>query len=265
MVTRTFALWIAAMGVLCLTPMAAAAAEPEPCGFSNFVEMRIYSTHEKERDRFMKFFEEHYLESQEVVGMRIWGQFLDLTTARHFVWLRGYRDFDARQEELMGFYMSPVWQETSPEVGTMLVSAEHVHFLEPLGPEGCFAEDLARPSRYSSKPVETQRGVVVAQVFLVEDEPFSEVEQQVRDQIIPALEAQGATSLGLFRSSERPNNVPRLPFIEDETIVVWFASFASQASYEKALRSAKMSREPLEVFVLEPGQRSRLYHRAESP
>ncbi len=265
MVTRTFALRIAATGLLCLTSMAATAAEPEPCGFSNFVEMRIYSTHEKERDRFLKFFEEHYLESQEVVGMRIWGQFRDLTTPHHFVWLRGYRDFDARMEELMSFYTSPVWQETRPEVGTMLVNAAHVHFLEPLGPEGCFADDLGRPSRHSSKPVETQRGVVVAHVFLVEDEPFSEVEQQVRDQVIPSLEAQGATSLGLFRSSERPNNVPRLPFIEDETVVVWFASFGSQASYEKALGSVEMSREPLEVFVLEPGQRSRLYHRAKSP
>ncbi len=59
MLTRTFALRMAAAtGFLCLASMAAAAAEPEPCGFSNFVEMRIYSTHEKERDRFLGFFED---------------------------------------------------------------------------------------------------------------------------------------------------------------------------------------------------------------
>ena len=90
--------------------------------FSNFLELRIYTTKPEARDRFLDFFEEHYLESQEVLGMRIWGQFRDLETPTHFVWLRGYRSMEERKEGLMAFYTSPMWQETGVEVGQMLAA-----------------------------------------------------------------------------------------------------------------------------------------------
>ena len=69
--------------------------------YSNFLELRIYPVHEDKRDRFLEFFEEHFLESQGVLGMRIWGQFRDLETPGNFVWLRGYRKMEERAAGLI--------------------------------------------------------------------------------------------------------------------------------------------------------------------
>ena len=242
---------------------APALAVEEDAGFSSFLELRVYSAlDERARDRFLEYFEEHYLESQEVVGMRIWAQFRDLETPSQFVWLRGYRDMESRAEGLMSFYTSPVWEETSPEVGTMLAGASHVHFLEPVKAADGFAADLRRPTLLSEEPERERPGVVVVQVFLVEEEPFETVIDDLRDGLISPLVAAGAGSLGLFRSSEEPNNIPQLPYIEDEPVVVWFASFQSARAYEQAQAMIEIDRTPMEVFVLKPGSRSRLYHRA---
>jgi len=82
-------------------PVAVAAAIEPDTGYSSYLELRIYQTRDGQRDRFLHHFEEHYLESQEEVGMRIWGQFRDLTAPDQFVWLRGYRTMDERQTGLL--------------------------------------------------------------------------------------------------------------------------------------------------------------------
>lgn len=104
-------------------------------------------------------------------------------------------------------------------------------------------------------------GVVVAQMFRVEAEDYAPVVQRLREELIPAFEKRGAVALGLFRSSDEPNNVPRLPFIEDEPLVLWLASFETRDAFEKARAAVDLSAEPFETFVLEPGPRSGLHHR----
>ena len=74
-----------------------AVVKPGP-SHSSYLELRIYKSLEGQRDRFLSYFEEHYLESQEATGMRIWGQFHDLGTPSQFVWLRGYRDMESRAQ-----------------------------------------------------------------------------------------------------------------------------------------------------------------------
>ena len=101
----------------------------------------------------------------------------------------------------------------------------------------------------------------MAAVFQVEEEvePLVDV---VRSAVVPAFEAAGGSRLGLFRSSSETNNFPILPFIEDETVVVLFASFESRERFASVAFS-EQAPAPLETFVLEPGRRSRLRHRRE--
>ena len=53
----------------------------------------------------------------------------------------------------------------------------------------------------------------------------------------------------------------RVALREDERVVVWLASFASQEAFERARASVDGGPRPFETFVLEPGRRSRLRHR----
>ena len=91
-----------------------------PAGYGRYLELRVYSTKENKRDPFLDYFEKYYLESQEEVGMRIWGQFGDLDEANHFVWLRGYRSMDERATGLMRFYTGELWNRTGQQVRDML-------------------------------------------------------------------------------------------------------------------------------------------------
>jgi hypothetical protein len=245
--------------VACLALFAMMAGAAQATDLSNYVELRIYPVQEGRQERFLEFFEEHYLESQEVLGMRIWGQFLDLENAGHFVWLRGYDNMDERLSGLQKFYTSPLWFETGGEAVSMLAGrARHVHFLEPVTPEDAFAANTMRPLLASEDPLAEARGVLVAAVFLAEGEaePLAEI---VRSAIVPAFAAAGGARLGLFQSSLESNNFPMLPFIEDETVVVLFASFDSRERFASVVLPAE-GPEAFETFVLEPGRRSRLRH-----
>ncbi len=258
--TRTTATCGILAMVLAAGALAAQAASSDP-GYSNFLELRVYTTQEGQRDRFLEYFEEHYLESQEVVGMRIWGEFRDLVNPTQFVWMHGYRTMGERQAGLLQFYTSPVWQETGAEVRDMLGErASHVHLLEPVSAREAFPENSRRPVLLSEQPQPDRRGVVVAQLFLVEDGTVSDLIEAVRNSVIPDYVDNGAVSLGLFRSSEEPNNFPALPYIEDEVVVAWFGSFETDAAFESARESAPLGLEPFETLRLAPGERSRLRH-----
>ena len=245
-----------------LALFATLAGAAQATDLSNYLELRIYPVQEGRQERFLEFFEEHYLESQEVLGMRIWGQFRDLDNAGHFVWLRGYDNMEDRLSGLQRFYTSPLWFETGSEAVSMLAGrARHVHFLEPVSPEDGFEANTMRPLLASEDAAADARGLLVATVFRAEGEVEPLVET-VRSTVAPVFEAAGGRQLGLFRSSAEPNNFPMLPFIEDETVVVLFTSFDSRERYESVALSEEMP-EVFETFVLEPGRRSRLRHRGE--
>ena len=257
MQTRRIKFLPSLVGLLLALIASAAGAQ----GYSNYLELRIYPVDETKQDRFLEFFEEHYLESQEVVGMRIWGQFKDLEASDRFVWLRGYRTMNERLAGLKQFYTSPVWMETGRVAVSMLTGrAQHVHFLEPASEADAFGSDWYRPLLVSELAVDADPGILVALVFQIEGE-LDGVLRAVRSSVVPTVHASGGRSIGLFRSSDQANNFPILPFIENEEVVVLFTTFASKEASQSAIASLDSSLPYLETFVLEPGERSRIRHR----
>ncbi len=224
--------------------------------YSNYLELRVYESQPGQRDNFLNYFEKHYLESQEATKMRIWGQFRDLDVDQHFVWLRGYRTMAERQRGLTEFYMGPVWAQTRPTLSTMFARVAKARFLEPLTPNDRLDGNFERVN--NAHPP----GVVVVNIFHIPEDP-APVTDRLRTVVIPAFVKRGAASLGIFRSSEEANNFPALPFAENERIVVWFSSFETASAYERACDNVPFDPAPSETLVLEPGQRSRIYHRAD--
>ncbi len=53
-------------------------------------------------------FDREFIESQEELGMRVLGQFRDLSRPDRFVWLRGFPDMSSRRDALAAFYGGPV-------------------------------------------------------------------------------------------------------------------------------------------------------------
>jgi hypothetical protein len=88
------------------------------------------------------------------------------------------------------------------------------------------------------------------------------------DELVPRIEAAGASVLACLITEDAANDFPALPVREGENVVVWFAGFRTAASYDES-RDARLElldaanrwpgaiRRP-QILRLTPTSRSRL-------
>ncbi len=60
------------------------------------IELRRYTLHPGHREILIRLFDREFVEPQEAAGMRVIGQFRDLSDPDRFVWLRGFTDMSSR-------------------------------------------------------------------------------------------------------------------------------------------------------------------------
>jgi hypothetical protein len=58
--------------------------------------------------------------------MHVIGHFRDLDAPDRYVWLRGFRRWQARREALAGFYFGPVWQRHRDAANATMVDSDNV-------------------------------------------------------------------------------------------------------------------------------------------
>src|SRR5438270_9464303 len=93
-------------------------------------ELRQYTLYGGKRDTLISLFEANFIESQEAVGAHIIGTFRDLDDPDRFVWIRGFRDMDARRQALEAFYQgSPAWIAHKKEANACMVDSDNVLLL----------------------------------------------------------------------------------------------------------------------------------------
>lgn len=246
----------------------AAAAQPTCC---QVVELRQYITYPGQRDVLTELFEREFIESQEVLGIRVLGQFRDVNDPSRYTWLRGFTSMPARQQALGDFYGGPVWKQWREQANATLYDNDDVLLLRPAEPGSGFAVDAARRARKGT--VGTQPGLVVATIYHFKQEASAQFIADFSKTLAPMFEKNGAAILGRFVSEKSPNTFPRLPVREDANVFIWFAHFSDRAAYarynDSLARDAvwkaqfaplykSLARTP-EVILLEPSARSLLH------
>lgn len=99
------------------------------------VELRQYTLKPGRRDELVELFEQHFIESQQAVGITLIGQFLDLDDPDRFVWLRGFENMATRKAALTAFYFeSEAWRTHGPAANDTMVDSDDVLLLRPVGP-----------------------------------------------------------------------------------------------------------------------------------
>jgi hypothetical protein len=231
------------------------------------IELRQYTLHPGTRDTFIELFDREFVESQEVLGSWVIGQFRDLDDPDRVVWLRGFRDMPARADALTAFYGGPVWRAHREAANATIVDSDNVLLLRP--ESGLPLELDVRPT---SGEEERARGIVVATIYYfdapVDDEFLAFFEQQIR----PTLLETGAQVRACLVTEASANNF-RLPVREGEHVFVWLAGFPDVETYQShVVALAKLPRwrdqiagdlqrrlmAPPEVLRLAPTARSRL-------
>jgi hypothetical protein len=242
----------------------AAKSVPDDCAV---IELRQYTLHPGVRDTFLELFDREFIESQEVLGSWVIGQFRDLDDPDRVVWLRGFRDMPARAEALAAFYGGPIWRAHREAANATIIDSDNVLLLRPANGLPFELDARAPPGEQ-----ETARGMIVATICYfdapVDDEFLAFFEQDIK----PALLETGAHVRAGFVTESSANNF-RLPVREDEQVFVWLAGFSDSEAYQQhvaALADSANWRDrvagelrrrimaPPEILRLGPTARSRL-------
>jgi hypothetical protein len=235
------------------------------------LELRQYTLHPGQRDVLIALFDQEFVESQEVLGARIVGQFRDSERPDRFVWLRGFQDMRLREQALRAFYGGPVWKAHREAANATMVDSSNVLLLRPVdGRSGLPAPSVPR-SAVGARELPSSF-VLVTLYFRdapVDDEFLRFFEHQVK----PVLAQEGAPPVAVLQSEYAENTFPALPVRQGEHVLVTFAVFPSRERYlahvERLARSRTWNEHVLpalltrlksapEQLVLEPTARSLL-------
>jgi hypothetical protein len=165
------------------------------------VELRQYTLRPGQRDVLIELFDREFVESQDVLGAQILGQFRDLDNPDRFVWVRGFADMAVRQESLTAFYGGPVWRAHRDAANATMIDVDNVLLLRPCGE---FTVDISR----RDTPVTTRVLATISPKPVV---------------------VGGGTLLGEFETDPSPNNFPALPIRTGEHVFVSLVSFPGES------------------------------------
>jgi len=225
-------------GFLLLTIILAtssAYSQADSRGPLNIIEIRHYIQQEGQRENFIDLFEEHFIVSQEEQGMAILGQLRVINKPNETVWVRAFENMQSRSRGLKGFYFGPVWAKYSPPLQHMLVGINKAYLLKPLGnidelTKGHSAQDVA--STLASGTISAVTGLVAIDFYYTKPGELSNFTKFFEERLKPAFTKQGHEILGHFVSELATNDVPQLPVVQDENLLVVISVYPSQEKYQ---------------------------------
>jgi hypothetical protein len=208
-------------------------------GWPPLLELRQYALRPGRRDDLIDLFDAEFVESQERLGMGVYGQFRDLDDTDRFVWLRGYPDGSAerRGKALAAFYGGPVWAEHGKAANAAMVDSDDVFLLAPIRRDEPFVGEPAHPPVGSAPP----DSVYDLTVCLLERPPDRDLLDYVSSDVVPMLTRVAAAPVAALVSRDVPNMFPALPVREDEPVVAWLVRLdnaTAHAAYRRRLRES---------------------------
>ena len=217
------------------------------------VEFRNYEVIPSGVGAFVEHFEEHFLASQEELGMDIVGQFRVVDDASRFVWIRRYLAPLSRGASLQRFYTGPVWREFGPRTNELMVDHQHVHLLVPDASRPAFAATHVPHVERRGIPREATSTVVAA--FYEVDEPFHLPLAVASAMAVAVADAPAVRELGRLVTAAVRNDFPRLPVHEDTTVALWL--LADHEHAKAAVSVAESISQPcVQIVRLAPTARS---------
>jgi len=208
------------------------------------VELRQYTLKPGRRDDLISLFDREFVESQEAVGMKVLGQFRDLSDPDRFVWLRGFADMASRRSGLQAFYGGPVWASHGGAANDTMLDSDNVLLLQPAWPD---AHVRLREPRPGVGARDGTPGLVVIKIFPLRAPAGPELLALARETLSPCLRQEGAQQATWYVTEPTPNDFLRLPVREGEPVLVCLAVFEDAPAFERSLQSGRWARdgEPL--------------------
>lgn len=206
-------------------------------------ELRQYTMVPGRRDEFADYFDRHFVESQEALGISVIGQFRDLDRADRYVWMRAYPDMETRGQVLNAFYDGSYWAATKDAANAMMTEWHDILLLKPAWDgSGLQHEPAGRAA--AGSPGSPAEGFTVT-VWNVEPDVLQDTVSACRDACPDAV--------AVFVTEPSPNNFLRHPIREGENVLVCIARGASAEA-----PSLKHAGDPIQILRMMPTARSAL-------
>ena len=216
--------FLAGAAVLSLALSARVRAAGENIADDSVFELRQYTLYGGKRDTLISLFEKNFIESQDAVGAHVIGTFRDLDDPDRFVWLRGFRDMQARQQALESFYgSSPAWLAHKKEANATMVDSDNVLLLRPVSSPPDFRSSTPSPSASTAI-----YGVTIYYLGAVDETQFAQFFGQ---SVVPRLNASAVHPIAALTTDEVPNNFPRLPVRQGDRVFLWMARWPTEEDY----------------------------------
>lgn len=202
------------------------------------LELRQYTLHPGRREALIDLFDREFVESQEALGIRLYGQFRDLDDEDRFVWLRGFPDLPARADALAAFYGGPVWREHREAANATMIDSDDVLLLRPAAPDR--PVDLGGRTRPPAGATERPGTLVTVTLYHLPPGGDEFVDLYLSE-VVPLLVDAGAVPLACLRTEPAENNFPALPVRTGVNVFAWIASFADQDAHLEHVRQVGRS------------------------
>jgi hypothetical protein len=199
-------------------------------------ELRRYRLRPGTRETLIALFDREFIEPQEVLGMRVEGEFRDAGDPDAFVWVRSFSDMDDRTEALRSFYTGPVWRQHGAAAKATMVNSDNVLLLKPAGAITPFAHNTGREQETVRGPAS---GLVIANTCSLAPHTEEEFAAFFNANALPLMQKAGARIDAVFTTERSANGFPQLPVREGETVLVWFECHEDEhanAAYQERLR-----------------------------
>ena len=195
------------------------------------LELRQYTLRPGRRDDLVALFEREFVEPQEDAGIRVVGTFRDLDDPDRFVWIRAFADMPARADGLGAFYGGPAWKRHREQANATMVDSDDVLLLRPLVCDaGLEAALQPRPSAIDAPPA---GGIFTVTICPLRD-PADDALVHAFDQCVhPWWVGVGGDLLACWVTEPSPNNFPRLPVREGESVIAWLTRFDDEAAQQR--------------------------------
>ena len=199
------------------------------------IELRNYFVRHGRRDEFINLFEENFVESQNILGGYILGQYRVQGADDNFFWIRGFRDMTARFKYLNDFYFgSPSWKQHKAEANSMLLNNDNVYLLQPLNIKGDSNE--AEP-QFNTNWFGQEKGIAVVD-FYISNTKLPKLAEFVKKKYAAILNASKIENTSFWTSETTPNDFTGLPVFQDKNLLVQITFYKNELEYQTKMKNA---------------------------
>jgi NIPSNAP. len=171
------------------------------------IELRNYVLKPGLRDRFINYFENNFIQSQNELGANILGVYRVKGADDNFLWIRGFTDMESRSKFLPAFYYGDFWKAHRESANAMLANNDNVYLLKPLTLQN---DTLVMSHGINFNQFTRNTGIAVVE-FYIANTKLCKLIKLFSENYLPLIKNAGIKDYSLWVSEMEENTFPQLP------------------------------------------------------